>query len=121
MFLVGITTTPATIAAGASLSEPVALGALTLVGISMPAAWTAAALTFQVSPDGGTTWQELFDGAGNEVTVQAAAGQFVVPFAMPSYLWRGVNMIQVRSGTAGGPVNQAAEAVINIVSRSEML
>jgi hypothetical protein len=121
MFLVGITTTSAVIAAGASLSGPVALGALTLVGISMPAAWTAAPLTFHVSPDGGTTWQELYDGAGNEVTVQAAAGQFVVPFAAPSYLWRGINMIQVRSGTAAVPVNQAAQAVVNILSRSEML
>jgi hypothetical protein len=121
MFLVGITTTPAAIAGGTSLSGPVALGALTLVGLSMPATWTAAALTFQVSPDGGATWQALFDGAGNEVAVQAAAGQFVVPLAMPSYLWRGINMIRVRSGTAAAPVNQAAAAVVNVISRSEML
>ncbi len=37
MLSVGITLNPATIAAGASLSGPVSLGALTLVGISMPA------------------------------------------------------------------------------------
>jgi hypothetical protein len=121
VFSVGITLNPATIAAGASLSGPCALGALTLVGISMPAAWTAAPLTFQVSPDGGVTWQELYDGAGNEVTVQAAAGQFIVPLADPSYVWRGVNMVQVRSGTLGAPVVQVAGAVINLVTRSEML
>ena len=94
MFSVGITLNPATIAAGAALSGPCALGALTLVGISMPAVWTAAPLTFQVSPDGGTTWQELYDGAGNEITVTAAAGQFVIPLADPSYLWRGINMVR---------------------------
>ena len=120
MFSVGITLNPATIAAGTALSGPCALGALTLVGISMPAVWNAAPLTFQVSPDGGVTWQELFDGAGNEVTITAAAGQFVIPLADPSYLWRGINMVQVRSGTASAPVNQAAGAVVNLVTRSEM-
>ena len=45
----------------------------------------------------------------------------MVPFAVPSYLWRGINMIQVRSGTAGSPVNQIAAAVVNIATRSEML
>jgi hypothetical protein len=121
MLSVGITLNPATIAAGQALSLPCALGALTLVGISMPAVWTAAPLTFQVSPDGGTTWQELYDGAGNEVTVAAAAGQFVVPLAEPSYIWRGINMVQVRSGTAAAPVSQAVGAVVNLITRSEML
>ena len=120
MLSVGITLNPATIAAGASLSGPVSLGALTLVGISMPATWTPAVLTFQVTPDGGT-WQELYDGAGNEVTIFAAAGQFIIPLLDPSYLWRGVNMLQVRSGTLAAPVNQVAAAVVNIVTRSEML
>ena len=120
MLSVGITLNPATIAAGASLSGPVSLGALTLVGISMPATWTPAPLTFQVSPD-GSTWQELYDGAGNEVTIFAAAGQFIIPLLDPSYLWRGVNLLQVRSGTLAAPVNQVAAAVVNIVTRSEML
>jgi len=121
MFSVGITLNPAAIAAGAALSGPCPLGALTLVGISMPAAWTPAVLTFQVSPDGGTTWQELYDGAGNEITVTAAAGQFIMLLADPSYCWRGINMVQVRSGTAGAPVDQVAACVVNLVTRSEML
>ena len=121
MFSIGITLNPATIAAGASLSGPCPLGALTLVGISMPAVWTTAPLTFQVSPDGGITWQELYDGAGNEIAVTAAANQFVVPLADPSYLWRGINMVQVRSGTLAAPTIQAAGAIVNLVTRSEML
>ena len=121
MLSIGITLNPATIAAGASVSGPVPLGALTLVGISMPAVWTPAFLTFQVSPDGGTTWQELYDGSGNEVTVSAAAGQFIIPLLNPSYYWRGINLVQVRSGTVAAPVNQVAAAVVNLVTRSEML
>jgi hypothetical protein len=121
MFSVGITLNPATILDGQSLSGPVALGALTLVGISMPAAWAAAALTFQVSPDGGASWQELYDGAGNAVTVTAAQNQFIMPLADPSYLWRGINMIKVRSGTVAAPVVQSGGVVVNFVTRSEML
>lgn len=121
MFSVGITLNPATIAVGQAVSGPTPLGALTLVGISMPAVWTPAVLTFQVSPDGGTTWQELYDGAGNEVTVQAAANQFGIPLADPSYVWRAINMVQVRSGTLAATVNQASGSVINLVTRNEML
>ena len=40
----------ATIANGASLSGAVYVGNRRLIGIQMPAAWTAAVLTFQVSP-----------------------------------------------------------------------
>lgn len=121
MFSVGITLNPAVIAAGQSLSAAVSLGALTLVGISMPATWTVAALTFQVSPDGGTTWQELFNDAGAEISITAAAGQFIIPVADPSYLWRGINMVKVRSGTPSAPVVQTGGATINLVTRSEML
>ena len=121
MFLIGLTLNPATIAAGQPLSGPVALGALTLVGISMPAAWTAASLTFQVSPDGGATWQELFDGAGIEVKGVGAAGQVLMRPALPSYVWRGLNMLQLRSGTAGAPVNQVAQAIVKLISREEMI
>jgi hypothetical protein len=116
MFLIGIHSYPATIAAGQSLSGPVATGVDTLVGLSMPAAWTAASITFQVSPDGGTTWQELYDGAGNEITITSAAGQFI---QMTSYLWRGMNMFRLRSGTSVAPVVQVAAAVITLIARPE--
>jgi len=121
MFLIGLQLNPATIAAGQSLSGAVSLGAFTLVGISMPAAWTAAGLSFQASPDGGATWQELYDTAGNEITFTAAAGQFLMLAATPSYDWRGINMVKVRSGTASVAVNQAAQAVVNLITRPEMI
>ena len=51
----GVFTQTATIGTGASLSQQIDLGAMTLVGIVMPASWTAAGLTFQVSADGGVS------------------------------------------------------------------
>lgn len=107
----------ATIAAGQALSGPAALGAKTLVGIVMPSAWTAAGLTFQMSPDGGTTWLEVYSSAGSEIDFTVAASQFI---QVDPSTWRGINMVQVRSGTAGAPVNQAAAAVIGLMVRSEM-
>jgi hypothetical protein len=106
-------------AAGVSpaIAGGVMMGADTLFGISMPASWVAASLTFQVSPDGGTTWQELYDDAGNEVTVTAAASQFIVFQSHPGSIWYGVNAIKVRSGTAGAPVVQTGGATVNLIGR----
>ena len=114
---------PVTISPGQSLSAAVGMGADTLVGISMPAAWVAAALTFQVSID-GETWQELYADTGTEVTIPstaAAAGQFIVLPTFPSYIWRGVNLLKVRSGTAGAPVVQTAGATITLIGRPEIM
>ena len=121
MYSIGLTLNPATIADGASLSAACPLGALTLVGISMPAVWATAGLTFQVSPDGGTTWQELVDQTGAALSVTAAANQFVIPVLEPSYLWRGINMVKVRSGTSGTPVVQSGGTIVNLVTRNENL
>jgi len=105
----------ATIAASSSLSPEVDLGIGTLVGIAMPAAWTAAALTFQVSVDGGVTWNELTTSAGAAVSYTVAAGQFI---AVDPTLWRGINAIKVRSGTSGSPVNQVSQAALTFVTRA---
>ncbi len=110
----------ATIAAGQSLSGTISMGADTLVGIWMPAVWTAASLTFQVSPDGGTTWCELYNDTGGELTLTVAAGQFIALVTNGNYAWRGINMLTVRSGTAGAPVNQVAQAIVTLIGRPEM-
>lgn len=101
----------ATIATGAALSAGVGLGAKALVGIVMPATWDAAALTFQVSTDGGTTWQEM-QSTSAVISFTAAASQFL---AVDPALWRGVNMVKVRSGTSGAPVNQTTGGTDRIV------
>lgn len=104
----------ATIAASGSLSSEVDFGIGTLVGIAMPAAWTAAALTFQVSTDGGITFNEMTTSAGVAVSFTAAAGQYI---AVDPTLWRGVNAIRVRSGTSGAPVAQGVQAILTMVTR----
>lgn len=104
----------ATISAGNSLSAEVALGEKTLVGIVMPGTWTAASLTFQATPD-DINFYEMYDSAGNEITVPAAAGQFI---QIDPTMWRGITGLKVRSGTATTPVNQVAAATITLVTRT---
>ena len=114
MFQVGITLNPAVIAAGASLSAPCALGALTLVGISMPAVWISAPLTFQVSPDGGTTWGNFFTYLGAEVTAVAVASQYL---EVDPNIFAAVRSLKLRSGTSGTPVNQGSTVNITLVTQ----
>lgn len=103
----------ATIAASASLSGIVTLGAGTPAAFEMPTAWDAANLTFQTSTD-GTTFQDYYDSAGNEVTVVAAASrnikQDVADFA-------GARFIKIRSGTSAAPVNQSSLRTIRVSLR----
>src|SRR5664279_2494122 len=99
-------TATVTIAINTALSGPICLGDGVLCAIKMPAGWDAAALTFQVSDDGGTTWQELLDNSGAAITVASpAAAQRINMFAtdFQSAIW-----LKVRSGTSGSAVNQTA-------------
>lgn len=106
-----------TIAAGASLSGAANLGDKILCAIIVPATWTAAALTFQVSDDNGVTWYEMYDYLGNEENVAVgnvtAGGRFYVD---PSD-FASVDLIKVRSGTLAAPVDQATAATLSLVGR----
>lgn len=96
-----------TIANGAALSPAVAIGAKELCGLAMPAAWTTAAITFQGSID-ETTFGEVFDAAGNAMTIASASavgGQIIL---LDRALFRALNVFKIRSGTSGSPVNQGA-------------
>jgi hypothetical protein len=106
-------TVQATIANGAALSGQVNIGNRLLVGLWMPATWTAASITFQVSPDGGTTWLELYSSAGVETTFTVAASQFI---AVDPETLRGINAVKVRSGTSGSPVNQNQQSIVTLVT-----
>lgn len=111
---IGMSAIPATIAAGQSLSAEIDLGAMTLVGIAMPAAWTAASLTFQISFDGGVTWLEHYNSSGSETTFTVATGQYI---AVDPTLWRGVNALKVRSGTAAAAVVQTGGAALGLICK----
>ena len=114
--LSGASTLTATIAINASLSGEVDLGSYRLAGIVMPAAWTAANLTFQVASATGGTFQDLYDDGGNEVTVTAAVSRSLGLDLLAGTLapWR---FIKIRSGTSGVAVNQAAARTITLVCK----
>lgn len=98
---------------GTSLSSAIDLGSSRLFAIQIPSSWTTANLTFQASAD-GAVYANLFDSTGTEVTVNAAASEYIV-FAVPA-TWLGIRYLKVRSGTSGTPVNQAADRNINLIS-----
>jgi len=106
-----------TIASGAALSGPINLGAKVLCAIIMPAAWTAAALTFQASDDGGNTWYSVYDDQGNEVTIASAAVNASSRISMDPSNFAGIDFIKIRSGTTAAPVNQGAACTLTLVAR----
>lgn len=107
------TQVPITIANGASLAAAVDLDGKTLVGIHMPAAWTAANLTFQVSED-GVTYDDFYDSSGTEKTVIAAQARYI---EIPPAAWVGIRFVKVRSGTAAVTVAQGAARTLQLVTK----
>jgi hypothetical protein len=102
----------ATILSGASLSEWLDLGERRLSGLIMSADWTAAALSFDVSPDQGSTALPLFDENNAEVALTVAAAR---AHAFPISRMIGWNYIRLRSGLSGAVVNQAADRLLRIM------
>jgi len=110
MSYIGTKEYTATIASAGNLSAAVELYGGDVVRIAMPAAWTAADLTFQVSDDGGTTFRNLYWDWGPELVIDAAAA--ITIELSPFIGLQRIDQIKVRSGTAGTPVAQAAEREI---------
>lgn len=102
-----------TIASGESLSSAIDLEVYKLAAILMPAAWTAAGVTFEIaeSNQASATWRPLFDDQGNEVTVTTAAGRAVGLDSMAGAL-AACRYVKIRSGTSGAPVNQTADRTL---------
>lgn len=99
---------PVLIRAGQSLSDDISLGSRRLFALQMPAAWTAADLTFQ-STINGIDWFDVFDEYGIERVMSAGAGRIIV--ADPG-LWLALSQLRLRSGTSGAPVAQGADRQI---------
>ena len=84
-----------------------------LVGIVMPATWTAAVMTFQVSND-GITYQELYGSTGSAISYTVVQAHNVnVPIA-DFAAWQ---FIKVRSGTSGTAVNQSGGTNVILVAK----
>lgn len=98
-----------TIAASESLSGASQnLGEFRILGILMPASWTAADLTFQGSAD-GTTYGDLYDDVGNEVGVDAAASRLISLTGAKFDALQACSFVKVRSGPTGAGVAQGGD------------
>lgn len=100
----------------ASLSSEFVIGRGSGVGlvIEMPAAWTAASLTFQGSID-GINFVNVYDDTNTEVSVATSTSRAhtSVPTSVLARLLN-FHSIKIRSGTAGAAVAQGADRVIGI-------
>ena len=103
----------ATIPNGGSLSPAVDLRGFSPFAIQMPAAWTTAGLSFEVSDD-GVNFADLYNTSG-EYTLTVAVDR-AVALSNPNEL-SGFKYIKVRSGTTGTPVSQGADRVIKILAK----
>ena len=102
-----------TIANGAALSGAVDLVSQNVIGISTPAAWTAASITFAVSQDNATFNPLYYQGAEFTLPEAGASRQITIdPTALLP--WR---YVKVRSGTSGTPVNQGQSTVITLLTK----
>lgn len=102
----------ASIANAGSLSGVVGLDGMVLMAIQFPAAWTAADITFDGSVD-GVTYAPVFDDAGTEVKIAAAAtatlaGKVCVNASILEKL-AALYAIKIRSGVSGAVVAQGAQ------------
>ena len=106
----------ATIASGASVSGTLDLNEEVILGIIMPAAWTSAALTVEVSADGVTFTGLAYDDAGtqcNSIASPVAGAAYAESLAgMLPYRY-----IRLRSGPTASPVNQLAARSIIVITR----
>lgn len=92
-----------TIQAGETLSDGIDCRAGEIVRLSMPADWTPANLTFQVSTD-GKLFDDLFDDQGEEITVKNVAPGSAV--TVPRLAARAIAFLKFRSGSRAHPVVQ---------------
>lgn len=100
----------ATIAISTSLSDAIDMSGWSIISIGIPAAWTAASLTFEGSVD-GTTFKDIYLKDGTELTATVDADQII-----SNLLELGsIRYLKIRSGTSGTPVNQAAERVLDVL------
>ena len=102
-----------TIGAGASLSAAIPFDGTSLVGVFVPATWTAAALSFLISDD-GVTFAVAVDQNGAEISILVQPGKRTVA---PPLTVHSATAIKLRSGTSSAPVNQASAAAVTLINR----
>lgn len=98
---------------GASVSNELDMRMWRIIAVEMPAAWTAASLSFKSSGVSGAE-VPVTDVAGAEVTFTVAASKYVcVPDTSPIY--RSPGFLQLVQGTNAAPVVNATGATETVV------
>ena len=102
---------------GTAITQIFDVGGQLVVGIQMPAAWDAAGITFLASHGPTGTMRNVFERDGTEFLVTAPlADEF--RSILPTELML-ARRLQIRSGTAGTPVNQTAARTLTVVILAE--
>jgi len=110
----------ATIARDAAVSGAIPVRGLNIASLTTPAAWTAAAITFQASADEGVTWSPVYaidsTGAAAETTIPSAGIPTAASryFQIPAGTFDGATHIKINSGTNAANVNQDAQRLITL-------
>ena len=99
-----------TIAAGTSLSNALNINAGLLYRIIMPALWTPAKITFQLSQD-GIDFYDAYGLNGKEIVLQPIRNTIVT---FGGYIMQ-THSIKIRSGTTRVPVVQTLPRVFKLV------
>lgn len=106
-----------TILSGAALSGASAdMRNEQLVGVILPAGWDTAGISFQSGID-GTTFGNVFTAAG-ELSFPAADVAAGNVLAFDIHFTPAIRFVKVRSGLSAAPVNQSADRVITLLTRS---
>ncbi|MEP6587128.1 MAG: hypothetical protein ABJA84_00020 [Polaromonas sp.] len=109
-------TVTATIANAASVSDVIDLSTTALLGFIAPAAWTAAALNIEVSPD-NTTWAPAVLGADNTAVSSWPGVTAGNAYAVDTTAMLPFRYVRFRSGTSAAPVVQAAARAFVVITR----
>ena len=98
---------------GTSLSAATSLAGRILVGIYIPASWTAANISFQAANNVADTFVDVYNTSGSEFLLTGAASSVYLPVDPINFY--GVNAIKVRSGTTATPVNQSGDITLTLM------
>ena len=94
-----------TIGAGDSISAAVDCSNAIQIWLAMPTDWTSARLTFQYSPDAGTSYFDTYELNGAEVAIPVIRNAIVrIDAAIANKGW-----LKLRSGSRRYPVPQEAD------------
>lgn len=92
----------ASIPPGQALSGPIGIGS-TPMCIMLPPNWMNPVLmTFQMSPDGGATWYDVYHSNGTEYTLTVVPGAIAIFDLQLNW----ASMIRLRSGSGRAPIPQ---------------